>query len=132
MRQIEMAGAVARVLRVLLTKHKERQLREATKTSRNSLSEEPRSRSPAARAEDARHPISPISMNSSPQMALPGSSDMPQDDDDDLSLQETLPEVIRACRSSRLQLITLAPRLLEDSAHSSNSDVSGCLSEIVA
>ena len=130
MRQIEMAGAVARVLRVLLTKHKERQLREATKTSRKSLPEEPRS--PAARAEDGRHPISPISMNSSPQMALPGSSDRPQDDDDDLSLQETLPEVIRACRSSRLQLITLAPRLLEDSAHSSNSDVSGCLSEIVS
>ena len=130
MRQIEMAGAVARVLRVLLTKHKERQLREATKTSRKSLPEEPRS--PAARAEDGRHPISPICMNSSPQMALSGSSDRPQDDDDDLSLQETLPEVIRACRSSRLQLITLAPRLLEDSAHSSNSDVSGCLSEIVS
>ena len=130
MRQIEMAGAVARVLRVLLTKHKERQLREATKTSRNSLSEEPRSS--AARAEDARHPKSPISMKSSPQLELPGSSDRPQDDDDDLSLQETLPEVIRACRSSRLQLITLAPRLLEDSAHSSNSDVSGWLSKVIS
>ena len=121
MRQIEMAGAVARVLRVLLTKQKERQLREATKTSRKSPREV--SHSPSARASEARPPKSPISVYSSLQMPSPGLIN-PQDDDDDLSLQEALPEVIRACRSSRLQLITIAPRLLEDSAHSSNSDVS--------
>ena len=41
----------------------------------------------------------------------------------DFSLQDTLPQIIQACRSSRLQLIELAPRLLEESAHTSNSEV---------
>ena len=122
MRQIEMAGAVARVLRVLLTRQRERQLQQATKPSKQSAREEPRS--PSAAAAEGRAPKSPMLVHSSLQMPSPASSDSPHDDGDDLSLQETLPEVVRACRSSRLQLITLAPRLLEDSAHSSNSDVS--------
>ncbi len=114
-----MASSVARVLRVLLTNHKERQQRLATKTSETGLNELHCTRSPEPT--DAPDVQSPVTVNIPNVVAIP--SNQCSLDGDDLSLQETLPEIIQACRSSRLQLIHLAPRLLEESAHTSNSNV---------
>ena len=121
MRQIEMATSVARVLRVLLTNHKERQQRLATKTSETSITEQVCPDS-ITESDFALAQKSQGTANLSMVEAVPGISNW-QLDEDDLSLKETLPEIIQACRSSRLQLIHLAPRLLEESAHTSNSNV---------
>ena len=123
MRQIEMATSVARVLRLLLTKNEERQQRLATKTSETSITEQV-SPDSIEYSDFALAKKSQGTANLSMVEAVPGISDWQLDEDEDnLSLKETLPEIIQACRSSRLQLIHLAPRLLEESAHTSNSNV---------
>jgi hypothetical protein len=119
MRQLEMASSVARVLRVLLTNHKEKKQRLATQV--------PETNSNQQHVDSSREhgddsvPKSPESAKCSVVEAV--RSEQQNDDEDDFSLQQTLPEIIQACRSSRLQLIHLAPRLLEESAHTSNSNV---------
>jgi hypothetical protein len=119
MRQIDTAGAVARVLRVLLTKQKELQQRQVMK----SLQKSP---NPESTIEGI-SPKSPLAcrVKSHVEDATPchSNSDDSAQDGGDFSLQDTLPQIIQACRSSRLQLIELAPRLLEESAHTSNSEV---------
>lgn len=124
MRQIDTAGAVARVLRVLLTQQKELQQRQVMK----SLQKSP---NPESTIEGI-SPKSPLAcrVKSHVEDATPchSNSDDSAQDGGDFSLQDTLPQIIQACRSSRLQLIELAPRLLEESAHTSNSEVSACTS----
>ena len=120
-RQIETAGTVARVLRLLLTKHKEKQQRQAIKASDQSSNGQLR---PLSLGNDAISSKSSIRDKSASEQSLIGHIDgLGDEDEDDLSLQHTLPDIIQACRSSRLQLISLAPHLLEESAHTSNSDV---------
>lgn len=119
MRQIDTAGAVARVLRVLLTKQKELQQMQVMK----SLQKSPNSENTI----EGISPKSPLArqVKSHVEDATPCHSN-PDDsaqDGGDFSLEDTLPQIIQACRSSRLQLIELAPRLLEESAHTSNSEV---------
>ena len=121
-RQIETAGTVARVLRLLLTKHKEKQQRQAIKTSDQSSNGELLTLSLGVN--DAISSKSSNRDKSASEQSVIGHTDgLSHDDEDDLSLQHALPDVIQACRSSRLQLISLAPHLLEESAHTSNSDV---------
>ena len=128
MRQIETAGAVARVMRVLLTKHKERQhkrgLQLQLQACQQSLTLQQHSRS--FDAHESFSPKSPATMKTSSAAAAVSDhsdSDNLLQDDDYFSLQDTIPQIVQACRSSRLQLVDLAPRLLEESAHANNSDV---------
>jgi hypothetical protein len=127
MRQIETAGAVARVMRVLLTKHKERQhkrgLQLQLQACQQSLTLQQHSRS--FDALESFSPKSPATMKTSAAAVVSDHSDSDNllQDDDDFSLQDTIPQIVQACRSSRLQLVDLAPRLLEESAHANNSDV---------
>lgn len=120
MRQIEMASSVARVLRVLLTNHKEKQQRLASQTSETSSIGMLRAPSP----EKIDTPCVNVQLSTKCPIVEEVPSDQHSQNEDEFSLQETLPEIIQACRSSRLQLIHLAPRLLEESAHTSNSNVS--------
>jgi hypothetical protein len=124
MRQIDTAGAVARVMRMLLTKHKERQNKRGLQlqASQKSLKLQ---HSLSLESLESVSPESTAFMKSSAAEAVPGhpDSDYPHQDDDDFSLQDTIPQIIQACRSSRSQLVDLAPRLLEESAHVNNSDV---------
>jgi hypothetical protein len=90
-RQIELAGNVARELRMYLTYCKTKQQRQSA----------------------------PIAVET---CVAPLYDDACGIEDPALN-QKTLPEMIQACRCSRLQLVALAPRLLEESVHTSNSDV---------
>ena len=129
MRQVDTAAAVARVMRVLLTKHKEGRQREGTITSLKSPKLGPRSLSSGTPQD-----LSPKSPKMTDKCSLLEEfseccdGDGSLHDDDELSLQETLPQIVQACHNSRLQLVNLAPRLLEESAHTSNSDVCNFLS----
>ncbi len=124
-RQVETAGTFARVLRLLLTKNKEKQQRQAMKTSDQSPNGQLRTLSLGANG-DISSKLSSSDKSPSEQSPFNHTDILGHDDDDDLSLQHTLPDMIQACRSSRLQLISLAPHLLEESAHTSNSDVRSC------